>query len=71
MCLNLQPACIVKMRMLHTKLLRPLVHLLDKRCLRTCQMLCHRHCRIVTGGHLDAFDHILHRLFLACLEEAL
>ena len=71
MCLNLQPARIIKMRMLHAKLLRPLIHLLDKCRLRACQMLCHRHCGIITRSNFDAFDHILHRLFLTCLEETL
>ena len=59
------------MRMLHAKLLRPLIHLLDKCRLRACQMLCHRHCGIITRSNFDAFDHILHRLFLTCLEETL
>ena len=68
MPLRVQPAGIVKRRMLHPQLLGAGVHPLHKRRFASAHQLGHRHCCVVGRRNADGPDHLVQRKLLARLE---
>ena len=68
---RVQAAAVDKLGVVHTQLLRPLVHHIHKQALRPSDMLSHSHRRVVGRGHGDTLDHGLHALGLPLLQEDL
>ena len=63
-----EPGAVDKMGVRHPQLLRPLIHLLHKRCLRAADGLGQRRSAVVGRRDCDALDHVAHTHLLALFQ---